>query len=122
MKYRYAPDPDRLKKKNPNDKPGRFSEPNKWVTGPDPLRHEKYYAYLKHKSQATYRNEEYKLSWPEWEEIWSNDEDWWNRGRGSHDICLAKLDRAKPWEWDNVKLMKRIDYLKMPRFIKEVNG
>jgi len=122
MRYRYAPDPARLMKKSPNNKSGRYSEPEKWVTGPDPLRHEKYYAYLKHKSQAQYRKEEYKLTWPEWESIWQDDDTWFARGRGRNDICLAKLDRSKPWEWDNVKLMKRIDYLQMPREFKVKNG
>jgi len=119
MRYRYAPDPARLTKKGPNNKSGRYSEPEKWVTGPDPLRHEKYYAYLKHKSQAQYRNEEYKLTWAEWEAIWIDDDVWFSRGRGRNDICLAKLDRSKPWEWDNVSLMKRIDYLRMPREFKD---
>jgi hypothetical protein len=115
MRYRYSPDPNKKKKLGPNNSPGRFSEPHKWVTGPDPLRHEKYYAYLKHKSQAQYRKEEYNLTWEEWEDIWKDDADWFARGRSSNDLSLVLLDRKRPWQADNVKLMKRIDYLKMPR-------
>ena len=119
MRYRYSPDPEKKKKLKPNNKPGRFSEPHKWVTGPDPLRHEKYYAWLKHKSQANYRNEAYELTWADWEIIWQNDADWFGRGRGSNDLSLVKVDRDQPWRLDNVQLMRRIDYLTMPKRKRE---
>lgn len=81
--------------------PGRPSNPNDWVTGPDPVRREKYYGFLKHRSQAHYRGEQYELEWHEWESLWP-DHKWLDRGRRITNLIIFRLDPEVPWCKDNV--------------------
>jgi hypothetical protein len=93
------------KKRAPKGK-GRRVDPNTWITGPDPYRRNKYYAYLKHRSQARYRGESYSLTWPEWETLWRDDL-WDQRGKGSESLCLAQCDVTKGWHVNNVEIIPR---------------
>lgn len=104
MKYKYAIN------KFTTGKRGRPVVPENWITGADPLRREKYYAWLKHKSQASYRNEEHNITWEQWEDMW-DDDTWFKRGRGSEDLCLGRLDLSEGWSIENTEITKRIDYL-----------
>ena len=85
---------------------GKCSDPRNWNTGPDPLRREKYYAYLKHKAQAWYRDELYLITWEEWEHMWPDDV-WLKRGRKISDLCLTRLDFEGAWSTDNVVICTR---------------
>ena len=58
MKWKYIPQPK-----------GK-TNPNKWISGPDPIDHDKYYAWQKHRAQARFRKEEYALSWEDWQLLW----------------------------------------------------
>lgn len=86
----------------------RHFDPEKWVTGPDPYRRNKYYAFLKHKAQARYRGESYTLTWPDWEALWRDDL-WEQRGKGSRSLCLAQVDQEKGWHVNNVEIIERRD-------------
>lgn len=105
MKYRYAVHTNNGKQKGEN-RSGRYVDPSRWVTGPDPLRHEKYYAWLKHRSQANYRKEEYSLTWEQWEELWS-DERWFSRGRTIESLCLQQIEPGEGWHISNVEVVTR---------------
>jgi len=100
MRYKYAL-PLTTRTKDNYSGPGRFSDPNEWVTGPDPVRREKYYGFLKHRSQAWHRKQEYDLQWNEWEQLWP-DHDWELRGRKIDDLIIFRLDPELPWCKDNV--------------------
>lgn len=82
---------------------GRKSDPSIWITGPDPLRREQYYAYLKHRSQARYRGEDYSLTWPAWEQMWQGK--WHQRGKLSNNLILGRVDWDRGWHLDNVEIM-----------------
>jgi hypothetical protein len=82
-----------------------------WVTGPDPRRHKQYYAWMKHKAQAKYRQEPHELSFVEWEEIWNTDYHWENRGRALENVCLTRIDIEKPWSRDNCEIISRQEQL-----------
>jgi hypothetical protein len=97
MQHKYVPQPKKL---GPNNSQGRYVTPNNWITGPDPLRREKYYAYLKHRAQAKFRNEHYELTWDDWETLWP-DELFLRRGRRNKDLCIARLDRLDSWNTHN---------------------
>lgn len=101
MNYRYIPEIKGT---------GRRQTPEKWKTGPDPLQRDKYYGYLKHRSQARYREEDYSLTPEEWLSIWT-DEAWLNRGRLSDNYCLVMKDRELGWHMDNVELRQRKTWL-----------
>ncbi len=85
---------------------GRYVNPDSWKTGPDPLTREKYYAWLKHRSQARYRNEDYSITWEEWQSLWSDD-DFLKRGRSPDKLCLLKIDIEQGWHLNNVRVCLR---------------
>ncbi len=99
MRYKYA---------KPAAK--RRPRPNTWLSGPDPLTHEKYYAWLKHKSQAKYRREPHELTVEQWLEIWP-DEKFLYRGKQPDNWVLTRIDTDGAWSVDNVEIITRYDQL-----------
>ena len=91
--------------------PGRYVDPDTWITGPDPVRHDKYYGYLKHRAQAKFRKEEYQLTWEDWEAYWPHHK-WQCRGRKKTDLCLMRIDITQPWSVENCEVAERMKYLK----------
>lgn len=99
----------------PKGSPGKGKKvnPNNW-TGEYLIKRDKYYAYLKHKAQARYRNEEYYLTWKEWETLWTP-ELWHKRGRKINSLCLTRPNFDGPWCVSNVEVATRrqhFDYKK----------
>lgn len=90
---------------------GRPIDPKCWKSGPCPLKHEKYYAWLKHRSQARFRGEHYELEWEDFDNIWS-DQDFLKRGRKNSDFCLARIDPLESWSVDNCHVVTRQQHLK----------
>lgn len=105
-KFRYAPTAI-----GGPGKRGRNPNPNVWNTGPDPVQHDKYYSYLKHRSQAKFRGEHYELTWEQWDHMWTVDK-WMARGRGRSDLCLTRLDCEKGWTVCNIQIVTKQNYLK----------
>lgn len=91
---------------NPNKKPGRGRpyDPNKWITGPDPLEHDRYYAWMKHKAQAKFRNEPYYLTYADWCQIWTPDL-FVLRGKLADDLCCCKIVAEEGWHLANVHVV-----------------
>lgn len=81
-------------------------KPNSWKSGPDWTDHQKYYAWLKHRSQATYRGEKHSLTWNQWQKLWPNDL-WNQRGRAIDDVCLTRIDPTKSWNYKNCEIITR---------------
>lgn len=75
---------------------------------PDPIEHEQHIAWLRAKSQAVYRLEDWELTLPEFIKIWGRKK-WLKRGRGTNDLAMARLDWSKPWNKDNVKIITRYE-------------
>ena len=82
--------------------------PNTWKSGPDYIDHQKYYAWLKHKAQASYRGEDYALSWLDWQAIWQGDL-WHSRGRDNYDLALTRKDSSQAWSVPNCELITRME-------------
>lgn len=93
---------------------GFIPDPSKWLSGPDPVRHDKYYAYLKHRAQAKFRGETYNLTFDEFANVWE-DELWFERGRSADSMCLSRIDFEGPWETSNIEVMSRGEHLKKKR-------
>lgn len=110
MNYKYLPK-SRRSGLHPQ---GRPLDPHAWITGPDPLRREKYYAYLKHRSQCKFRGESYDLEFEDWERLWSDD-DFLNRGRQPDNLCLVRRDRDLPWSFENCDVITRMKFLQRSR-------
>lgn len=100
MRYKYA---------TPATK--RRPRPETWITGPDPLTHEKYYAWHKHRAQARYRQENYELTFEHWQEIWKDDEVFLNRGKERGCFVLTRRDPEGAWSLDNVEIVTRYEQL-----------
>ena len=105
MKYKYAVG------LRPEKIPQRRSDPNKWLSGPDPYQHELFYAWHKHRSQARFRKEEYNLTFEDWQLIWINPADFLNRGRQPEDLVLTRKDHEGAWSIDNCHIITRYEAL-----------
>lgn len=110
--FKYAPKKPNIK--NLYGKPRRMF-PDNWMSGPDPLMHDMYYAWQKHKAQARYRGEPYDLTWADWQEIWANPVDFLNRGRRPDDLTLTRIDDFGAWTLTNVQVMTRLEQLRKAR-------
>jgi len=107
MKYYKLP---KRNNKPPTNK-GRLPDCADWISGPCPVMHDKYYAWLKHRAQARYRHEDYELSWADWCELWTP-ELWPQRGKQSYSMCLQRKDIWGPWSLDNCEVVTRLEQLR----------
>lgn len=105
----YAPKP--RSKYGPTNTPGRYPDPSKWKSGPDPVAHEKYYAWLRHRAQAKFRKEHYTITWEEWQQLWP-DPLWHKRGRGRQDLVLSRVDLDQGWSMCNLEVTSRLEHLR----------
>lgn len=103
MKVKYGP--------KPKSNPKRRIDPSRWLSGPTEYERELFYAWHKHRAQANYRKEHYNLSYSDWRIIWSNPQDFLNRGRGPENVVLTRRDTNLPWQLDNCEIQLRYDHL-----------
>jgi len=106
MQYKYAP----YKNKSKTHR-ARGSFPENWKSGPEPIMHEMYYAWSKHRAQANFRKEPYELTWDDWRVIFANTDDFLNRGRQQESIVLTRRDVGGAWSLDNCELITRYEQL-----------
>jgi hypothetical protein len=92
----------------------RRQTPETWISGPDPIEHEKYYAWLKHRAQAKFRNEEHTLTWEDWQTLWPTDL-FLKRGRGVDDLCVSIVNLEHGWHIWNVTICTRREHLQRAR-------
>lgn len=88
---------------------GRGPRPHIWKSGPDEFRHELYTAFLKRKAQANFREEGWAMDFEEFYDLWKDD--WHNRGRLSHQVCMSRHDDEQPWTRANTYIRSRYDQL-----------
>lgn len=84
--------------------------PDLWMYK-DPKVHKKHLPFLRARAQAHFRKEQWDLTMDDWCEIWT-DEAWANRGRGSNQTALTRIDLNQGWTRDNVELLTRSQQLK----------
>lgn len=80
-------------------------QPNKWITGPDPLHHRMYVAFGYNRVSARLRGESWALTWEQYRDIWLPN--WHLRGRSADSLCMARRDIDGVWEQNNVHLITR---------------
>ena len=66
----------------------------------------KYYAFLRHRSQAVYRKEPYSLSWEDFQILWPDDK-FVQRGRKNNSLCMVRRDRSKSWSLGNCEVITK---------------
>ena len=81
--------------------------PHLWCTGPDPRRHDQYIQWLRHRAQASYRGEAYKLTFDSWCSLWDCGDAWSQRGRKGGDLCLTRIDPEGEWSDTNCSIETR---------------
>jgi hypothetical protein len=92
--------------------------PNAWkVKGEIP--HEQHIAWHRQRAQAIFRGEDWQLSFEEFQEAWQGL--WLQRGRGSDDYCMTRLDPSAAWHPLNIEVMTRLQHLKQHRK-RQVSG
>ena len=84
-----------------------------WCTGPDPLHHRMYVAFGYNRVSARLRGQHWDLPWETWRDIWLPN--WDQRGRGAHDLCLARIDMDGAWSAHNVHLITRREHSRLIR-------
>jgi len=97
MVYKYLPKP---KSKVCRPKGGNYR------VGKDSYTRDRYYAWLKHKSFRQSRNQEYNLTWEDWDAVWTH-ELWSQRGRGLDNVQMYRIDPLVPWQNDNIEILSR---------------
>ena len=97
---------------------GLRPDPTKWLSGPDEIQHDKYYALLKHRAQARFRKESHSLTWEQWQDLWPHDL-WFQRGRTKESLCLMQIDPEAGWHKNNVEVVTRHTYLKRAQEYKK---
>ena len=70
----------------------------------DPIQHEKYYAFLKHRAQARFRRESYRLTWEDWQTLWT-DALWSKRGRKPQSLRLTQRNPQLGWNVKNCAIV-----------------
>ncbi len=87
--------------------------PHLWASGPDPIQHKQYTAWIRHKAQCDFRQEEFNLSFEEFKRLWADD--WHNRGRHSTNMCMTRIDPEGAWEWGNLEIITRKEHVQRQR-------
>lgn len=84
--------------------------PSTWKTGPDPVRHDKYVAWMRAKAQADFRGEHWWMSFEEYEAKWG---DLWHlRGRAADAKILTRIDPEGSWSPENTHIIRRGDFVR----------
>ena len=89
--------------KRPNLQARQGPQPQRWKTGPDRLKHDKFCVWHQHRCQARYRNEPYELTFEDFEQAWGVL--WHQRGREKNNYCLIRQDRTRPWTKTNIQVV-----------------
>jgi hypothetical protein len=82
-----------------------------WITGPDPVEHQKYRVWIQQKNQAQFREEGWHISFEEWKLFWKDH--WHLRGREKGCYCMSRKDWSTPWTVDNVAVVTREAHAKL---------
>lgn len=87
--------------------------PGTWYSGPDPIAHDMFIDWHRHRAQAHYRGEEYYLTYGEYMEAWGDL--WSKKGRGGDDMSMTRTDPERPWQRDNVEVITRREQIQRAR-------
>lgn len=109
LRARPGPKPGMVKPVRPTQhQGGRGPRPLTWITGPDPVRHQRYVAFQRARCQAVWRQEGWELTFDQYEAIWGDQ--WHRRGRTVDTLCLSRRDYDLPWSPDNVEVITRREH------------
>lgn len=70
-------------------------------------------AWNRSRTQARFRGEPWELSFADYRDFWNTEEIWAQRGRGTDDLCMTRIDDELPWSRSNCCLITRINHLRL---------
>lgn len=79
--------------------------PERWKYGPSRFKKDANIVFLRQRAQSRYRGEPFTLTFEEWLSVWGDRLHM--RGRGTHDLCMQRIDATGAWELSNVELVTR---------------
>jgi len=82
--------------------------PHTWLVGEDEYKHQMYLPWLKARSQAKFRQEEFTLTFEEYYSLWNGK--WEQRGRDTDELCMTRHDWTGAWALDNVYICTRKEH------------
>lgn len=91
----------------------RGPRPQCWISGPDPLLHQQYRAFIQQRNQAQWRSEFWQLEFEDWLRLWQPH--WHQRGRRQCDYCMVRKDPEDSWTLDNVEVIERSEHCQRHR-------
>ena len=74
---------------------------------------DRYKVYRQAEYQARYRGEEWEITFDQWCQIWRDKNTWAQRGRGVDDLSMTRRDPTRPWSYDNVMVLSRLDQIRL---------
>lgn len=95
--------------------PRQGPRPHVWVTGPDPVRHKRYIAFLRQKAQANFRGEGWQFTFEEWLAVWGDQIELRGRERGS--MTMVRIDYEYPWSKDNARIVDRMEHARVQQAV-----
>jgi len=93
-------------------------KPQCWKHGPCPITRDQNTAFLKHRAQAKYRNEEYLLSFQDYKFYWdacipfTKETYWSKRGPKGTNMNMRRKDPTKAWSLNNIEFRLRSQIFK----------
>lgn len=85
----------------------RGPKPDKWFYPNDRAKSDKHNQWSRAKAQANFRNEGWHITEEDWMNILWPDHMWGRRGRQGTDLCMLRIDSAKPWTIKNTQITTR---------------
>lgn len=98
--------------KKRKDRPRRFR---------DDFLNELFISWHKHRSQARFRGEGYRLSIEDYFKLWPQ-EQWQQRGRKATNLCLIRKDESKAWSLNNCQVTTRLFQLRRTNAKRKKSG
>lgn len=69
---------------------------------------ERRLSYSRMRAQAKYRNEQFTLTWEEYQQLWEGQ--WHLRGREPNQLCLTRIDLDGEWSQANIEIITRNEH------------
>ena len=67
-------------------------------------------SYTRMRAQAKFRDEEFTLTWDEYQAIWAGK--WEQKGRDVTSLCMSRKDWDGVWSSDNIELITRHEHFR----------
>ena len=81
------------------------SRPYMWVSGPDPLTHRQYRAWVQQRNQASWREETWTVTFEQYQQLWTDL--WAQRGRLKTSYMMTRINSDLPWTVSNCCVITR---------------